>query len=60
MGQFTAKEKLQVLERELRIRLCVYPDRIRKGRMKQADADYQIAVLREIVRDYEFIADRRN
>jgi hypothetical protein len=57
MGKFTAEEKLKAVRREIRLRECVFPSRVRDGRMSQAEADYQIEIFREIARDYERIAD---
>lgn len=50
---FTLQDKLAELRRELVLRRNVYPWMVRSGRLKQADADRQIGILREIIRDYE-------
>lgn len=49
---FTATEKHACAERELKMRERVYPHRIEGGRMSQAKADHEIAIMREIAADY--------
>jgi hypothetical protein len=51
-GAFTDEEKRQAAEREVAMRKNVYPARVRAGKMKQDAADYQIAIMQEIARDY--------
>jgi hypothetical protein len=53
MSQFTAAEKLAELRRELSLRRSVYPSFVKSGQLKQAAADRQIGIIREIVMDYE-------
>ncbi len=50
--KFTDTEKRKAIEREIRFRQRVYPRWVASGRMKQEQADYQIAVLLEIAEDY--------
>lgn len=54
---FTAKEKAECAERELRLRERVYPNRVADGRMTQALADKQIALMAAIATDYRAQAD---
>lgn len=49
---FTAREKLDALEREIRIRRRVYPKWVLQNRMTQKKADEEIAVLEAIANDY--------
>lgn len=45
----TIEDMVECAERELGMRRRVYPGWIEKGRMKQAEADYQIETMAEIV-----------
>ncbi len=54
---FTAREKQQAAAREVGFRRRVYATRVAEGRMKQADADFQIGVMASIEADYRKLAD---
>src|SRR5262245_6418521 len=54
----TAVDKLRCAERELRLRLRVYPDRIVRGLMREDDARREIATMEEIAADYRAIVER--
>lgn len=45
-------EKRKAIERELGFRRRVYPKSVADGKMKQAEADHQIAVMEAILKDY--------
>lgn len=45
---FTIAEQLDAIEREIRFREFVYPRRVRDGKMTQAEADRQIALMRAV------------
>lgn len=49
---YTAAQKLKEVERELKFRRYVYPRRVAAEKMKQADADFQIAIFEAIEQDY--------
>lgn len=49
---FTETEKLKAVERELGFRRRVYARRVTEGRMTQAKADEEIAVMEAIAADY--------
>jgi hypothetical protein len=53
---FSAKEKAQVARRELERRQRTYPKRVEAGYMDQVVAIRELAVMSEIVRDYEAVA----
>jgi hypothetical protein len=53
---FSAQEKLDAVERELRFRRRVYPRRVDDGRMTKASADAQIALFEAIAEDYRALA----
>ena len=55
--QFTAADKLACVQRELRMRLKVYPRWIEIGKMKLDQAQWETDVMRAIVRDYEKTAE---
>jgi hypothetical protein len=50
---FTDQDKLEAVERELRMRVRVYERRVADGKMSQQKANHEIAVLRAIVADYQ-------
>lgn len=50
--EFTPADKLKSVERELGYRRRVFPRRVEMGKMKQADADREIALFEAIAEDY--------
>jgi len=52
MTDITPKMKHAAALRELRMRRKVYPRQVKARRMKQADADHEIAVMQAIADDY--------
>lgn len=50
---FTYEEKLEALRRELKLRRMVYPRRVKNGSMKRTEAERQIAIVIEMIDDYE-------
>jgi hypothetical protein len=50
---FTAAEKLAEVKREIVFRRRVYARMVEVGSMKAADAEYRIAVMEAIARDYQ-------
>ena len=52
---FTNNQKREVAEREVVMRKRVYPAWIANRRMRQGEADYQIAVMEEIAKDYDML-----
>lgn len=57
MTTFTAKDKAECAEREVRQRQRVYPNLVAAGRMTQQLADRQTALMEAIARDYRAEAD---
>jgi len=51
-------DKLACVKRELRMRERVYPEWVTRGRMSIEKMNLEIAVMREIVRDYEMAVDQ--
>lgn len=49
---FTDTDKREAAEREAKMRRRVYPRWVTDGRLKQAEADRQIALMDEIANDY--------
>jgi hypothetical protein len=45
-------DKLACIEREIKMRLQVYPRWIESGRMTREKADHEISVMQEIAEDY--------
>lgn len=58
---FTAKEKLDCVDREVRLRVRTYERLIKTGRMNEDKATREVAIMREIAADYyrEVIRERR-
>jgi hypothetical protein len=48
----TLSDKVGCLRREIRMREKVYAGRVGRGLMKQAEADYEIRVMKAILYDY--------
>lgn len=49
---FDRNTKRQCIERELNMRRSVYPHWIRKGKIAPGEANRQIAIMEDILRDY--------
>ena len=49
---FTDEEKSTAARREVTMRKSVYPRRVRDGKMLQATADREIAIMQEIADEY--------
>jgi len=49
---FTDLQKLKAVQRELAMRRSVYPKWVALKRMRQVDADLEIAVMMAILEDY--------
>jgi len=49
---FTPAEKLKCIQREVALRRSVYPRLVQRGRMKQAEADRELALMESIAADY--------
>jgi hypothetical protein len=45
--------KIKCLARELKMREALYPKRVAEGRMHKSTADYEIEVMRAILKDYQ-------
>lgn len=60
MAVFTNREKMREAQREIGQRQWVYPKRIDAGKLKQADADRQIAIMREIAEEYRAAAEQED
>jgi hypothetical protein len=52
---FTAREKRESAERELKMRRRVYPRWIEQGKLTQEKADREIELMAEIASDYATI-----
>ncbi|MBV7408721.1 hypothetical protein [Maritimibacter sp. DP1N21-5] len=48
---FSREQKLAAIEREIIMRRRVYPRRVQDGRMTQAEADRELAIMKDIARD---------
>lgn len=49
----TDKDKIRCLKREIAMRERAYPRWVEGGRMTQAEADREIAVMKAILHEYE-------
>lgn len=54
----TAEQKLKCVERELKLRRQVYPNRVETHRMTQEKADYEIMMMEAIIADYRALAEK--
>jgi hypothetical protein len=52
MKEFTPRDKLECVKRELIMRKKVYPRWVEQGKMTLTKADHEIAVMASIVEDY--------
>ena len=50
--QFTDRDKLKAVEREIALRKSAYPRFVEKGKLKQEVADREVAVMEAIAQDY--------
>lgn len=57
VARFTLAELAREAQREVVLRQAVYPTRIAAGKMKPAQAERQIALMREIARRLRTEAD---
>ena len=55
MSDFSAEQKRQCVERELRFRRVVFGKRVERQAMSQQQADYEIGCMEAIAKDYEAI-----
>lgn len=53
---FTNRQKMQCAQREVGQRMWVYKNRVAAGKMTQAKADEETALMREIAEDYGALA----
>ena len=49
----TREQKREAADRELRLRLRVYPRRIDDGKMTKAEAEHEVACMRAMLADYQ-------
>lgn len=54
--RFTNRQKMQCAQREVSQRMWVYKNRVSAGKMTQAAADTEIALMQEIALDYGALA----
>jgi len=54
----TNEDKLKCVRRELAMRRNVYPKWVSSNRMKQEQADHEIAVMATVVEDYEKLVEQ--
>jgi hypothetical protein len=55
---FTFRQKMRAAQREAGYRRFVYPKRVAAGKMRQHQADEEIAIMDEIAADYGRAAER--
>lgn len=49
----TTAEKIRCIEREIALRMNVYPKRVAAKRMNEKTAKHELAVMRAILADYQ-------
>jgi hypothetical protein len=57
---YTLAEQMKCVDREIAMRSIVYPGRVRAGKMAQAKADYELAVMREVLRTLQRFAQEQS
>lgn len=55
---YTLAQKITELKRELRMRKFVYPDMVKRDRLKPDVSEFRIAILEEIIDDLEALAGK--
>lgn len=53
----TLSQKISSLKREIAMRERVYPGQVRAGKMRQSEADLEIATMKAILADYLMTSD---
>ena len=56
MTEFTAKQKMDAADREVKQRMRVYPRLIEAGKMTKEKAEYETDIMRAIAADYHPLA----
>lgn len=56
----TLDEQIKAVIRELGFRERVYPGWVAKGKMKQAEADYQIAAMKAVLETLKTLKEHRH
>ena len=56
----TTRDKIVAIQRELKFRHKVYPNLVLAKKMSQQQADRQVAIFEEILKDYEDLQQREN
>jgi hypothetical protein len=57
VAEYSARDKLKAVEREIRYREHVYPKRVKDGKMTQRDSDFQIGIFKAIAAEIKPQAD---
>lgn len=52
---FPVGRKIKCLDREIGMRMVLYPGFVKRGKMTQATADEEIAILQEIRQEYAVV-----
>lgn len=52
-NQFTFKQQIECVEREIAMRERVYPNWVAQGKLRQEKANYQIGCMRAVLRSLE-------
>jgi hypothetical protein len=53
MARFTTEQKYRAAKREWVLRKALYPHRVKNKTMHQDECDFEILVMRRIMRDYK-------
>lgn len=57
MIELTIEEQIRSVKREVALRITVYPKRVAAGKMKQEQADREIATMRAVLATLEWARD---
>jgi len=54
--KFSLDAQIKAVEREIGMRERVYPRQVKAGKMRQAEADFQIAIMRAVLETLRGVA----
>jgi hypothetical protein len=54
----TTEDKLNCIQRELRLRQRVYPRLINNGKMSEQQAEHELLVMQAVLQDYQAVASQ--
>ena len=59
MAEFTLQQQIQCVDRELAMRMKVYPRQVSTGKMKHDDAEFHISQMRAVLKTLQWLEKNR-